>query len=574
MPQLKRRTTAITGLILVGVAAAATTIMRCDAAALNTSFSYIPRERPRVFISHHPLRALPGQSVTIRLAPDLRPEHGSAQSATARIKVDGTTAFTPLSCTAEPDGTFACPHVLPGGAANYVYDGEVNWPGGSIKSRSYRFRAVTSIGASAIALREPVAPNARLAEASFRVRTVWIRDPGDGYDDATFRTDVESAVYDAILKDPVYRWRDAQLAFYEHGAAGITTSYYAGFDTRCGQNPWPESAQLPPGLGSMQVMAVVHRHPNTAGGTEGAVTSTNSFRDCAGTAVRNQDISTFSAAGTLPDVAKHEFGHAAFGLGDEYTESEDTRRAPPGGAPTNQDCCCMRDTGGFGTGTGGGGSGAGIGAGFSPRALIPVCASSDFNAVGSLVLSTCSTEPPTFPSTCYAQPVEACPPFESRCIVDRMWLGPPAAAALARGNVFPSLQACQDARAAALTHPGVEDASASVETECRRLCGGDIPCACGPSEAWIVDKTAGAPPVTAGSSTDTMGVVSADRHGATCQWCVDTSLCVRWERSRGQTADQTWNYCQAPPIDAASQERSWTAYLQAVFDDIARYVRF
>jgi len=57
----------------VSTAAVATTIVRCDVPPIRmTSFSYISRERPRVFVSHHPLRAMPGQSVTIRLTPDLR----------------------------------------------------------------------------------------------------------------------------------------------------------------------------------------------------------------------------------------------------------------------------------------------------------------------------------------------------------------------------------------------------------------------------------------------------------------------------------------------------------------------
>src|SRR5688500_6640323 len=60
----------------------ATTIVRCELPATAfTSFSYRPHERPRVFVSHHPLRAVPGQTLTIRLTPDLRAEDGEVQQA-------------------------------------------------------------------------------------------------------------------------------------------------------------------------------------------------------------------------------------------------------------------------------------------------------------------------------------------------------------------------------------------------------------------------------------------------------------------------------------------------------------
>jgi hypothetical protein len=126
-----------------------------------------------------------------------------------------------------------------------------------------------------------------------------------------------------------------------------------------------------------------------------------------------------------------------------------------------------------------------------------------------------------------------------------------------------------------MTHPGVEDRNDSADSACRQICGGSMPaCPCGDPEAWIVDKSPAGGTATPGASTDTMGTVLALRHGATCAWCVDSSLCVRWERARGRTPDEAWASCQAPPIDAASQERSWTALLQAIADWIARYIHF
>ena len=75
------------GLILVAAAVVSTTLVRCEfPATAFPSFSYIPHERPRVFVSHHPLRALPGSDVTIRLAPDLRPEDGAIVRAVAGLR--------------------------------------------------------------------------------------------------------------------------------------------------------------------------------------------------------------------------------------------------------------------------------------------------------------------------------------------------------------------------------------------------------------------------------------------------------------------------------------------------------
>jgi hypothetical protein len=58
-----------------------------------------------------------------------------------------------------------------------------------------------------------------------------------------------------------------------------------------------------------------------------------------------------------------------------------------------------------------------------------------------------------------------------------------------------------------------------------------------------------------------MGTLLASRHGATCAWCVDTSLCVRWEKARGKSADDAWAFCQAPPLNAAGNERGYRAFV-------------
>src|SRR5204862_2735789 len=114
---------------------------------------------------------------------------------------------------------------------------------------SYRVSAVTTIPAGQrIALREPVKKVSGLADA-FLLQTAWVRDDHvDAYSESAFLADVETVTYAGILADPVYRWRDGQLAFYQFADTGFTTSYYSGLDTRCGQNPWPSDASFPAAL--------------------------------------------------------------------------------------------------------------------------------------------------------------------------------------------------------------------------------------------------------------------------------------------------------------------------------------
>jgi hypothetical protein len=153
-----------------------------------------------------------------------------------------------------------------------------------------------------------------------------------------------------------------------------------------------------------------------------------------------------------------------------------------------------------------------------------------------------------------------------------MWLGQPAPAGSNpfTPNMFTSEAECEAGRIAALDHPGVEDRALSMDAACHQLCGGSLAaCPCGQAEGWIVDRNPAASSSPAGTNTDTMGTVLAPRHGGTCARCVETSLCVRWQRARGQSSSDTWNYCEAPPLDAANNERITVSLMQA----IAAYIR-
>lgn len=593
---MKRRN-AVLSLAVAFTAILATTIIRCDLPTAYTSFSYIPRERPRVFVSHHPMRAVPGQNVTIRLTPDLRPQDGTAQRAVARIGLASSNARSEPTCVDGGGGIFNCVFTLPAGNNDFIYDGFVVLADGTeVHSRSaYRFRVAATIGADEVlALREPVKPQTELG-VNYRVSTVWVHDDGDGYTGAAFLADVESAVYSGILADPVYRWRDTQLAFYQYGSPGLTSSYYSGFDTRCGQNPWPGEPGFRPALNGLEAIGVLHRHPNTAGGVEGTVTATNVFRDCAGTAARNTNLRTFSATGGVPLVAKHEYGHAAFGLGDEYTESEATRRVNAAPMKSDSECCCMPPEGGPTTGTGtvpGTGSGVVVPGGTTPGTVVVPGTTGGTGTVvtipriprclgeggvprpprGSAIgLPTCSDTQP-LPAACGATPQAACPTLIGDCVQAGVWLGeqaPPGSNPFTP-NIFTSQTECEAGRTAALGHPGVEDRAQSVDAVCHQLCGGSLAaCPCGQTEGWIVDRNPNASSSPSGTNTDSMASVLAPRHGGTCARCVETSLCVRWQRARGQTASDAWSYCEAPPLNAADNERTTVSLMQA----IAAYIR-
>jgi hypothetical protein len=566
--------------MVVGVLAAvvftgvmATTIVRCTLPP-SPQFSYRPHERPRVFVSHHPLRAMPGRPLSIRVTPDLAAGYGEVTKAVAWLAgPDGQRDSRDCSEN-EAVAAYVCQFELPQGREIYEYGGwiELNGSQRVTAQTSYRFQANLGL-TQRLVLREPVAPVAALAD-TYRLEVAWVRDP-QNHSEADFLDDLERIVYEGILKDPVYRWRDPQFTFSVTLNSGVTTSYYSGIDTRCGQNPWPREDQpFPTELNHVAVLAVVHRRTSTPD-VEGGALARN-FRDCAGTLVDNAAIRTFSVTGGItgtPIIAKHEFGHAAFGLGDEYTESDDTRRVPV--PPTEvPGCCCAYDGDppGFGTGP----------AMASRRRPTPdamraswqfrptICVSPGGEVERGLTQPgeawpTCAA---TLPAECGASRIDepACPALPGDCIVARMW-GDAAIPAnvTPRPNSFISEDECNASRAAADTHPGVEDDEQSLGT-CEQICGQPgNPCPCGQAQGWIVDRDP-----AASSTRDSMATSSARRHGGTCAWCVESSLCVRWQLALGDAPGQAWTRCSAPPEDAVAQERTWRSAFEALVNDLLR----
>jgi hypothetical protein len=547
------------GAAAITVALGSVVLVRaCDPIVIGkpTDFSYTAHERPRVFISHRPLIPTSGDELTLRLMPDL-PSDVTVLHAKAILRSSPDSAGETKECGAVTGGgAFECTFSLSQAGDHPQYGGFLELSNGRrVDSRTeYRFSVMaTPPPDTLIEVRMPVNKTAGLAD-SYRIDTAFARDP-ENYGLAAFVDDVGKILFDGMLADPVYRWRDDQLGFLVFTHDAFVTSYYSGLNTRCGQNPWPLEVGFPSSLGSIEVVGVLHRKAANAQGIEGGVTGSTAglFRDCAGEAARRPGLRAFSVSTGIaqsPFIAKHEFGHAAFELGDEYTEAHDTRNAAPAPAPTDSDCCCIFSSQG------------GVAPDDTPGPIPTLIPGMDlkrcFNSEGGFNDSRRTNLLDGLPSCsaralrgkgCGAKPDGGCPFLAGHCVSQTAWLGSaPSGVPTQRPNVFPTRQACTDSVALARDHPGVEDPAHSIGM-CRELCGPNTPaCPCsGEAEAWIVDNN----PVSAPTNPrDAMGSVSAagEQHGGTCMWCVETSLCVRWQQALGDDSQKAWATCQAPGL--------------------------
>jgi hypothetical protein len=583
---MKRRTRWLAGTVALLLGAGVVGVQQCRwEPAPVTAFSYAGHERPRVFISHHPLIPEPGSQLVVRLAPDL-PGDASVSAAMATLANGDGAPIESRVCASSPDGAFNCAFTLPEGGRVLAYSGSLELSNGdTVRTRAtYRFTVAAELPTDGLMeIRVPLNRTSGLADP-YRVDTAWVRDP-EGYEALAFVSDVEQNVFEGVLRDPAYRWRDDQLGFFLYTKAAFVTSYYSGRDTRCGKNPWPREPTFPAALAGIETLGVLHRKTTSSDGVEGRVTAPvgpDIFRDCAGQAVKQPGVGTFSATTDLPEsalVAKHEFGHAAFGLGDEYTEPEETRRASPAPPFSPGDCCCVEDGGSGGSGI----PDPSIDVGVRPRALgieTMRCVGAD----GSIQQTPLVGSPPAcgennagIPDACFSAPDGGCPALAGDCVTASSWLGSGGPSGdTSRPNVFTSAEACAAAAAAAGEHPGVEDPARSLGT-CRQVCGpSTAACPCGVTESWIVNRDPG---TTATQAADAMGDASAASplHGATCIWCVETTLCVRWQRALGEGAEDAWRTCEAPPKEATQLER-WaqaiTAAIGALLEPLLRIVRF
>lgn len=476
---------------LRGLALSGLLVLPLLAGCAAPAFHYALHGPPRVHVHHEPL--LPGPDEEIRIVAVAEPAPATTVTEVSVSFGGNGHPFERRTCPGSPcELRFAAGH-LPGLA---LYSAQMTDSRG-VTTRSasaYYFQIVTgapSAGPNVI-LRAPF--DLYAGRRAFKILLVRDGARADYPTQEAVRGDAQTLIYDGLLADPVYRWRDDQLAFYLSTTPGSTSDYHSGLTNRCGQLPWlgtldatedaAESA-----ASTADAVVVLHRQPG--------------WRDCAGLGRVDAGAGMqrrASAYGRQPDTFAHELGHALFGLADEYQENTRdriTRSDTPPAFP--DDClCCATDP-------------------LSGQCRPP-----------GRDCSLIALSPECFP----AAPV--CPPIASSC---------------PRPNIFDSRATCEAAQAAIDLHPGVEG---TVAPTCRQLCAGaSCPCLAGDpaTEIWILDPRT--PPLDpTRSDDDLMGHLDRasprERHGPACARCAESRFCLAWEIGRGRTTPQAEAHCLTP----------------------------
>lgn len=469
------------------------------AACVAPAFDYARHDPPRVWIEHRPIHPVPGDEITLTADPET-----AAGTAVRTLQISYTDAVGARTIPACAPAEDPCVRRVPAAAA----------AGERLGFGSYRARMTTTAGervATPLYLFQigsdeeivPGAPAGRaipirvpwdLAEQPRAFKVLLVADePTYGrsaraLSDDGFQHDIERVVYDQLLRDPAYRWRDDQLAWFAFTRTGVTTSARSGSQSRCGQRPWPGLDLLPDFVrryAAIDLIGVLHRRSDPL------------FRDCAGLAPAAGvpgGKTGFSADVSRPAIFQHEFGHGLFGLSDEYWEPEDERRVT-GEVLRLTECRYCTDM------------------------LTTDC-----------VPSPLGEDLPLLSPDCFAAPPD-CPSLRGDC---------------RRPNIFPREDECHAAAERAALHPGVE-APADPE-DCRPLCRGNCPCDPPATEYFVLDRRV--PAAGPGEADDDVmgafaGMTAGERHGPACALCIELSFCMRWETGRGRSEDEAWRDCSS-----------------------------
>ncbi|MEN0066210.1 MAG: hypothetical protein AAGA48_28980 [Myxococcota bacterium] len=533
----------IAPVLLVGVMSLGPTCDPLD----NDPFVYSSADEPRLYIDHQPLNPAVGDQITFALDTE---GFATTSSVTIDLIVPGPGAVV-KTCTLSTAGDCSVTEIGSSKGAGF-YNATVvgtNAAGAMVTVTSghgFLFEVgrpdndPLTDSFAVFPLRVPVVDDGML-------EVVLAHDPGRpvGYDENTAIADLETILYDYLFEDPIYRWRSTQVAFWYARRPAFTRPYNEGWDTRCGQKPFPDklhAGALPDGLEQYEVLGVIHRNGGPGGVSDPIDGPTSSYRDCAGVVAGPDPLGSFSAHGQRPLTFMHELGHAGYELSDEYTEEESTRRVNPGLPPHPPLSCCCCNTPEPSTGFPSLGTlscvGEATGGGFCPPDA-PPCAIPGFP--GSAFVGD---------PECYETPQASCPPVIAGSCLDEF-----GTIVLPTGdpirNAFASLAECTANLTAALAFPGQEIDPTIPATMCRPLCGPstDATCPCGTTtdEVWIVDRNP--IPLLAGGVTsptdDVMGVggTSTSGHGWTDEHCMDVRNCLNWELARGRTQAQAESHC-------------------------------
>lgn len=486
----------------------------------DEDFAYNTHAPPRVSVIHSPLHPDANGTVTITARPEAAPGRTVAEVRITFIQPGSPDTHEHTCGAAQLTAEGFCRFVVSGtGEAGIgIYGASMTDDAGNQGGApaSYQFQiGPPDNAARVITVRAPAfTPHVQ----GFRI--LMVRD-GDSYaTDAAALAALENALYQAVLEDPVHRWRDEQLAIFYTTRAGITRDYHSGMQSRCGGRPWAGFAYEAAAQAEAAFADVV------------GVLHTRNYRDCAG-ATGNGAQRSFSAKGGDPTLFQHELGHALVGLSDEYWELESSRRMRSDSVPDPIACNCC-DPPGTGTGTGTGGTTTGDGSG----TVVVTPPGGGITPPGG-GLACLPGAPPCAgfvkPARCYSAP-PSCPPLNSTCV---------------RPNIFTSQAACTTAAAEINNHPGIELSASAAD--CRLLCraGTATPCPCpgSPPEVWILDRRV-PPSAMVALDDDIMGerdgAAPLERHGPACARCLETSYCMKWETGRGKTEAEAQGMCLMP----------------------------
>jgi hypothetical protein len=450
------------------------------------TFRYTLHTPPRIHVHHEPL--LPGPEEAIRIVAVAEPAPGdTVREISISFGGDGH-PFARRTCSATPcTQTFAAGHRSGLGIYSAQMTDSRGRTTGSASAYYFQIGSATSSSSPNVILRAPF----DLYVGQRALKVLLVRNEADYPSQDAVRADAQTLLYDGLLADPIYRWRDNQIAVYLSAFPGSTSDYYSGLTNRCGQLPWLGRATesfAESAASTADAVVVLHRQ--------------SGWRDCAGLGVAGAGAGIerrASADGRRPETFAHELGHALFGLADEYQEStgDRTARSVTGPLPAACDCC-------------------------SPSATGPPC----------LGRPPCGFD---LPPECFrALPV--CPPIASSC---------------PRPNVFDSNAACETAKTEIDRHPGVEERTTALT--CRRLCAGaSCPCleAGSTTEIWILDRRTPALPAPVPPDDDLMGTFDLlsprEQYGPACARCAESRFCLAWEIGRGRPQAEAETLCLLP----------------------------
>lgn len=453
----------------------------------DTPFEADRNRRPRVWVMHEPLHPAPGDTIVYTAFAEPTPGRAIRSIEISLIDHGGSGVQRSTRCSSSP---CRWTHRAPSTPGIAMYSAAMEDDGGN---------TVSTRSAYAFHIGEPVGTNPLFLRVPFTFKHAYkvflVRDRLTYSDDREVWDDMSTALYEQLLRDPAYRWRDNQLGFYYLREPGVTSGYDSGRSTRCGMDPWPGLPE-PPEAASADVIAVIHRD--------------TSARDCAMLGRRSGDVRSMSALGPKPAVFQHELGHTLFGLGDEY---DDPDREASGRDPDLLcDCCPCASSTDPETGPGSGPGFPGLPGGEcvsclgDPRPMCP--------------------DPWIRPPDCDVPLAPSCPPLESACP------GEP--------NIFRSESECQAASADINAHPGVEMNSTAV-TDCRLICES---CPCGGPPMWKIDyREPDHPAVPERGDIMESTEDGFTRNVSACERCMEDEFCFAWETTRGQTQEEANEAC-------------------------------